>query len=537
MQNPTKAPNLFNSLDIDLALKRVGKNLLRGPFPNRLDAALLKRFPDRIKDRVNALLDDASMDWANDSAHVINLPRQDRLIRPISYVEIDAWVVYQALVDAVSTVVEPFIDSQYGDKILGHRLRGAKSEIMYRDPIDAYGEFIAAQHKESDLQRFSHCLKLDIASYYERIYHHKLHQLIERLGVPGPVTSGLMALLRKFTNGDSHGIPQGLWPSDYLGNVFLLYLDEFLSNNGVSFVRYVDDYRIFCTSERQGHHILKDACAVLREVGLNAQPMKTHVVTVDKLNPQLKPLTEQFLQLRTERIKVIIRQIEVTSMGEEIMVESEESETLQREAALSADDIRAFEQLWSEAVDQEDKRSSILGFALSGLTAGASPTARQYVLDNLGKFPHLASAESKYLLSLGFDPDTAGRILGFVESPACIYEWQEMWLLQYFRKADPSALNQFKSRLKILLADRRRHPLVRASISEILAFGGSASDGEDFHRLFKEEPNPRLRRNLLLGLRLLSTTERNYAIGYLPPNDWALNLVGEMVKGEVVLVA
>ena len=201
---------------------------------------------------------------------------------------------------------------------------------------------------------------------------------------------------------------------------------------------------------------------------------------------------------------------------------------------LTDDDIRDFERLWTEAVDQEDSRSSILGFALSGLTAGESSTAEQYVLDKLAEFPNLASASSKYLVALGFKEETAERILSFIESEDCIHESQQMWLLQYFRSSD-AVLDTYKSRLKVLLSDSNRHPIVRSVIAEILALKGTISDGEFIKQLFTNESDRRVRRSLLLGYRLLSHTERNYAISYLPPGEWNLKLVGSMVKsGEQV---
>ena len=87
-----------------------------------------------------------------------------------------------------------------------------------------------------------------------------------------------------------------------------------------------------------------------------------------------------------------------------------------------------------------------------------------------------------------------------------------------------------------LLDDSNQHPLVRCQLSEIIAYKGTDADGEYFQRLFMDETNPRLRRHLLLGLRLLPVTERNYAISYLPPNDWALRLVGRLVKAESKLM-
>ena len=528
---------LHSYLNVDMAIKRVHRNIVRrGAFPNRLDAALLRKFPKQIRDHVNELLQHQAMEWANGSARFFDLPRRDKLVRPICYLDLDVAVVYQTLVDAVGKFVEPYLLAEFDDRVLGHRLNSDSSETMFRDHSEAFSKFIEIQHQYATASSFSHCIKLDIANYYERIYHHKLQQLLEVHGVPGPVNSAVSTLLRKFTNGDSHGIPQGLWPSDYLGNIYLLYLDEFLKSRNIYAIRYVDDYRIMCSSEREALQILKECCTVLRGIGLNPQPLKTSVVTVDKLNPDLKPLTEQFLDLRTRKVQVVVRYLELASMGAEIIAEEmEELEEEQQQASpLTDDDIREFERLWTETIDQEDSRSSILSFALSGLTAGESSTAEQYVLDKLGEFPNLAPASSKYLAALGFKPETAERILTFIESGDCIHESQQMWLLQYFRSPDV-VLDNYKSRLKALLSDSNRHPLVRSVIAEILASKGAASDGEYIKQLFTNESDRRVRRSLLIGYRLLSPMERNYAISYLPPDEWNLKLVGSMVKsGEQV---
>ena len=267
---------------------------------------------------------------------------------------------------------------------------------------------------------------------------------------------------------------------------------------------------------------------MLRDLGLNIQPGKTSIVTVDKLDPELKPVTERFLDLRENT--VFLRPFPTDYLDEHDLWEQE-----QRETPVTDENVRDFEKLWTEAIDQEDKRTALLSFALSGLSAAASPTAEQYILDNLGQFPNLASASTKYLISLGFKQTTAHRILDFIESEECIHEWQQMWLLEYFRKTSDS-IDPYKTRLKALLHDSNIHPFSRALVSEIVAFKGADTDGDDVKRLFTDETDPRLRRHLLLGFRLLPSTERNYAISYLPPSDWILRLVGRLVKSDIKLM-
>jgi hypothetical protein len=527
--NFTEAGGLVSLVDLDLALKRVRRNISGGSFPNHLDARVIHHFGEQVKSRAEQLLVDGSFDWANGSAGFFDMPRGDKLVRPICYLDVDVRLVYQALVDAVAKKVEPYIEAEFNEQLLSHRIRSGASELMFRDPYDAYSTFIDIQHKHADANTFSHCLKLDVSVYYERIYHHKLQQLLQRFPIPGAVCTALMTLLRKFSDGVSYGIPQGLWPSDYLGNIYLLYLDEYLKNHNIYTIRYVDDCRIFCHSLREARSVLKACCNVLRTLGLNPQPIKTSIVEVEKLNPDLKPLTEQFLNLRKDKIKILVRQLETTYFGEEVVTESEEWEEHEREAPLTGEDIKAFEKLWIDAVDQEEKRISVLRFALAGLSAGASATAEDYVLTTMSDFPHLASATSRYLASLGFKASTATRILDFLESEDSIHEWQEMWLLEYFF-VDVASLGTNKPRMKAIVEDTRRHPLVRALAAEVLALHGSPADGSDIRRLFNAESNPRLRRALLSAFRLLPESERNHALTYLPPTDWNLRLVGQLGK-------
>ena len=181
MKHPGADTSAINSqLNLDVAISRVYRNIISGCFPNRLDAAILRCFPNDVKSRVEQLLKNTTMDWANGSARFFDLPKQDGLVRPICYINVAVVVAYQALVDVVSTVIEPYVSLNFEDRILSHRLRALSSPAMFQRSQEAYSNYINVQHKLANSGQYSHCLRLDIANYYERIYHHKLQQLLER---------------------------------------------------------------------------------------------------------------------------------------------------------------------------------------------------------------------------------------------------------------------------------------------------------------------------------------------------------------------
>ena len=160
-----------NVLDLDLAIERVRRNIGSGCFPNRLDAAMIKYFRNDIKDKVSELLSNLSMEWANGAARYFDLPKQDDLVRPICYLDVEVAIAYQALVDAATTNIEPYISTRFDDRILSHRLRSFKSEAMFQRPSESYRRYLDIQHEQSRSRTYSHCLRLDISNYSRLCTH------------------------------------------------------------------------------------------------------------------------------------------------------------------------------------------------------------------------------------------------------------------------------------------------------------------------------------------------------------------------------
>ena len=70
-----------------------------------------------------------------------------------------------------------------------------------------------------------------------------------------------------------HGIPQGPVASDFLAEVFLLPIDEWMSRNH-NYVRYVDDIRLFGRTEIDVQKAVRDLERLTRDRGLIPQGKK-----------------------------------------------------------------------------------------------------------------------------------------------------------------------------------------------------------------------------------------------------------------------
>ena len=76
------------------------------------------------------------------------------------------------------------------------------------------------------------------------------------------------------------GTPQGGIVSPLIANVVLNHLDWCLEAQGLKFVRYADDFLVFCKSKRQAEKALESVTEIIEgDLGLTLSPEKTHIAT------------------------------------------------------------------------------------------------------------------------------------------------------------------------------------------------------------------------------------------------------------------
>src|SRR5262249_20337893 len=79
---------------------------------------------------------------------------------------------------------------------------------------------------------------------------------------------------------NSYGLPIGPFASRVLAEAVLIDVDSALLSDGADFVRWVDDYTIFCTSEVEGQRLLfRLAEHLFNNHGLTLSGMKTKLLS------------------------------------------------------------------------------------------------------------------------------------------------------------------------------------------------------------------------------------------------------------------
>lgn len=114
---------------------------------------------------------------------------------------------------------------------------------------------------------YQHIVEIDLKSFFDEVDHVLLLQILYRK----IKCKATMTLLRRWLRTPilldgklvkrRKGVPQGSPISPLFSNIILHELDEFMETRGMNFVRYADDFSIYCKSESkakfQGNEVYK----------------------------------------------------------------------------------------------------------------------------------------------------------------------------------------------------------------------------------------------------------------------------------------
>jgi len=138
----------------------------------------------------------------------------------------------------------------------------------YRIKLDAGGSFFRSDNGWSDFQQrsselansgnFTHVLFADVSDFYNQIYHHRLENALADANLSDERRRNVIKFISQLTAAQSRGIPVGPYASILLAEACLNDVDVFLLRKGYTHVRYVDDFRIFCPTERNALTVLHD---------------------------------------------------------------------------------------------------------------------------------------------------------------------------------------------------------------------------------------------------------------------------------------
>ena len=165
---------------------------------------------------------------------------------------------------------------------------------------------------------YTHLTKTDIFSFFEHIDLQRLHDLLQSLlkTREEKLLQLIFTILSGWTRVSNagmpinRGIPQGNDVSSFLGNIFLIPLDQALSKfcrkRGGRWFRYVDDVKVYTNSEQHAKEVIYEINKVLRQMHLNLQGGKTEILSGTELakehdNTKIDKVNEVFANISSKK--------------------------------------------------------------------------------------------------------------------------------------------------------------------------------------------------------------------------------------------
>jgi RNA-directed DNA polymerase len=176
---------------------------------------------------------------------------------------------------AIAQVLTPIYDPEFSEHSYGYRpMKSAHDAIATMNDI---GKKIGKR-----------CcvLDCDLKAFFDTVNHQKLMERL-RQRITDPALLGLIlkylkagAITEEGRYEKGHqGVPQGGPLSPLLANILLDEFDKELESRGHQFVRYADDFIIFCRSPRAAHRIMRSVrCYLSNHLKLIVNETKSKVV-------------------------------------------------------------------------------------------------------------------------------------------------------------------------------------------------------------------------------------------------------------------
>ena len=202
----------------------------------------------------------------------VYLPKGKGQFRPLGIPAVRDRVAQAVVKALLEPIFEPtFSDFSFGFRPNRNQHQAVETVLQLRD------------------EGFTFVLDADISACFDNIDHELVIDLIAQRVADG----NILNLVRQFLtagvleNGTllpvDKGTPQGGVISPLLANIVLHQLDLALTQTGFRFVRFADDFLVFCPSLPQAHQALTFVHPFLQEhLSLHLSPTKTTVTTFFK---------------------------------------------------------------------------------------------------------------------------------------------------------------------------------------------------------------------------------------------------------------
>ena len=271
MNNPMKLKyhSLYGQLLRDRVLMNAWKKVKANRGSGGIDGVTIKEYAKNEQENILKLLEKLKAKEYNPSpVRRVYIPKKDGKKRPLGIPTLEDRIVQQALTDILMPKYEKIVFHNWS---MGYRPgRGVESALQ-----------VIIKNIELGRNWIYDC---DIKGFFDNIPHKKLMKVLNKVIADGTVLDLIWSWLKcgymeegKYYNTKT-GQVQGGVISPLLANIYLNELDWELHKAKIYFVRYADDFLLFCETEEEVTRAGNIAKSVIESLGLEVAMNKTKVV-------------------------------------------------------------------------------------------------------------------------------------------------------------------------------------------------------------------------------------------------------------------
>jgi len=515
---------LIDGIDFSSALKRVKTDVLSDFVLAPHYSAVYEYAGDELIERLKTLLRNG--EYAPELPIKVDVPKTSGVTRPGAILLPVDRLTYQMLADQTSTIIESQLDRS---RVFSHVLLTNDTEFkMFRPSSECWQEMETARNSLCQSADYQYAVKTDVSCYFERINQHNLINLLGGSGCDNRITNLLEKILLDFTEKDSYGILQGLFPSDLFGNFYLSVVDNHLNIKGVPSIRYVDDLYVYYPTLTEAKKGLVDLCRTIRDEGLSLNESKTKIMEASALFVEETEIDRLFQRAREEiRNTPVLIEVEGQYGFESIWVTGE--------LGLPEEEIelRAVKELFSTIGDNPSEAEKIERFCLPYFSLSRDNIAVESSLERIIKNPHLSRMYCSYLIPfVRSDRTVSEPIELIIRNEELPYDWSLIWPLALLIEVSTIDESTVVQAIRII-EDSRRADALRATAVHLVAKHGNAMQRRLLRHRYDREPSQYVRSAILYSARYLTTNERNSCLGAWGSHSVTNSLIVNAVRASI----
>jgi hypothetical protein len=382
----------------------------------------------------------------------IDVPKSSLSVRPGTVVSIEDKIV----LFAIACLIAPPLDKRLPETVYSWRVKKnadkkqlfdgnrlleipflkkstIQKHIEFVEPwYGAWPKFVKGMEDLFGEQGYQYLVLSDIVAYFENIDLNLLRDImIRNLPQQPRIINFLVSFLEYWSWPAIHGapsprgIPQGNGVSSFLGNIYLLPLDQAFVNFGrrrdIQYLRYMDDVKVFTKDINTARDALFLMNEKLRELHLNIQAAKTHILKGEEI-------PNEIFDGRMDAVNDIIERIQKCgslSLGERDRFNSELKTHLRK--------VRGKKKV------VRDKELRLFRRLVTGFTLLRRDTMVYCVLEQLGRNPdtRLLDSAIRYFRYQDRNLNRIGkRLTEYLQKGVLLFPYQQahcLMMLRYLR--------------------------------------------------------------------------------------------------------